>query len=110
MASGSKPVHAMDPLRSGRGTSAKAAAGLDDGVAMDGIGSDLEMQLREADLVICRTGCLSHGAYWRIQDYCRRKGTTCIAIDEGQPIQLLRRADMADDADVGFAPMVGSVP
>lgn len=30
------------------------------------------------DLVICQTGCISHGGYWRAHDQCRRLGTTCL--------------------------------
>lgn len=31
-----------------------------------------------ADLVICQTGCLGHGGYWREQDHCRRTGQPCV--------------------------------
>ena len=30
------------------------------------------------DLVICQTGCVSHGGYWRAHDQCTRLGTTCL--------------------------------
>ncbi len=30
------------------------------------------------DLVICQTGCISHGGYWRADDQCKRLGTTCL--------------------------------
>ena len=30
----------------------------------------LKASLVEEDLVICQTGCLSHGEYWRVQDHC----------------------------------------
>lgn len=33
------------------------------------------------DLVICQTGCLGHGDYWREQDRCRRTGDHCIFSD-----------------------------
>ncbi|MFT3803255.1 MAG: DUF2325 domain-containing protein [Burkholderiaceae bacterium] len=49
---------------------------------------ELEASLRAADLVICQTGCLSHGAYWRVQDHCRRTGKTCVLID--RPDDALR--------------------
>lgn len=35
-----------------------------------------------ADLVICQTGCLSHGDYWRVQDQCRRTGQTCVLVEQ----------------------------
>lgn len=34
-----------------------------------------------ADLVICQTGCLGHGDYWRDQDQCRRTGLGCVLVD-----------------------------
>lgn len=34
-----------------------------------------------ADLVICQTGCLGHGDYWREQDRCRRTGHACVFAD-----------------------------
>ena len=34
-----------------------------------------------ADLVICQTGCLGHGDYWREQDQCRRTGLSCVLVD-----------------------------
>lgn len=33
------------------------------------------------DLVICQTGCLGHGDYWREQDQCRRTGLSCVLVD-----------------------------
>jgi len=35
-----------------------------------------------ANLVICQTGCLSHGDYWRVQDHCRRTGKTCVLVEQ----------------------------
>jgi hypothetical protein len=31
--------------------------------------------------VICQTGCISHSAYWRVKDYCKRNGKRCVFID-----------------------------
>ncbi|MDH4447368.1 MAG: DUF2325 domain-containing protein [Acidovorax sp.] len=42
----------------------------------------LESQLIDADWVICQTGCLSHDAYWRVEDHCRRTGKTCVLVDQ----------------------------
>lgn len=33
--------------------------------------------LAAAERVICQTGCISHGAYWRVKAYCRRHGGPC---------------------------------
>lgn len=62
----------------------------------------LESSLRAADLVICQTGCMSHGAYWRVQDHCRRTGKPCVMVgqEEEQPIRIVRRrAEAMADAD-----------
>ena len=34
--------------------------------------------LLAVDLVICQTGCISHGGYWREHDRCKRLGSTCL--------------------------------
>lgn len=34
-----------------------------------------------ADLVLCQTGCLGHGNFWRVQDQCRRTGKPCTVIE-----------------------------
>lgn len=34
-----------------------------------------------ADVVICRSGCLSHDAYWQVQEYCRRHGKRCVMVE-----------------------------
>ncbi|MDM0012301.1 DUF2325 domain-containing protein [Variovorax sp. J22P168] len=52
----------------------------------------LEADLRDADLVICQTGCISHGAYWLVEDHCRRTGKRCVQIgqaDEPRVFQWL---------------------
>ncbi|MGJ7546681.1 DUF2325 domain-containing protein [Variovorax sp. LT1R16] len=54
----------------------------------------LEASLRAADLVICQTGCMSHGAYWRVQDHCRRTGKPCVLVGQEQPIRIVRRGEV----------------
>ena len=41
----------------------------------------LENSLQAADLVICQTGCISDGAFWRVQDHCKRTGKPCVLLD-----------------------------
>lgn len=36
--------------------------------------------LSAADLVICQSGCISHNAYWRVKEQCKRTGKQCIFI------------------------------
>ena len=50
----------------------------------------LEASLVAADLVICQTGCLSHGAYWRVEDHCKRTGKTCVLVDEPEAVRIMR--------------------
>jgi hypothetical protein len=33
-----------------------------------------------ADLVICQAGCISHNAYWRVKDLCKRTGKACLFV------------------------------
>ena len=41
----------------------------------------LDATLAAADLVICQTGCVSHGAYWRVKDHCKRTGKRCLFVE-----------------------------
>jgi len=51
---------------------------------------ELEASLSAADLVICQTGCLSHGEYWRVQDHCRRTGKTCVLTGRPDALRIVR--------------------
>ncbi|WMD22009.1 DUF2325 domain-containing protein [Achromobacter seleniivolatilans] len=53
-------------------------------------GATLEDSLVEADLVICQTGCVSHGAYWRVKDHCTRTGKQCVLVDKPEALSALR--------------------
>ncbi|MBC7858174.1 MAG: DUF2325 domain-containing protein [Burkholderiaceae bacterium] len=50
----------------------------------------LGSSLAAADLVICQTGCISHSAYWRVKDYCKRTGKRCVFIDNPSISSLAR--------------------
>lgn len=43
--------------------------------------AQLEPQLAAADLVICQTGCISHDAYWRVKDHCKRHHKRCVFVE-----------------------------
>ncbi|SDY39818.1 DUF2325 domain-containing protein [Delftia lacustris] len=58
-----------------------------------------EASLREADLVICQTGCLSHGEYWRVQDHCQRTGKTCVLVEQPDALRIVRIHRGADGGD-----------
>jgi hypothetical protein len=36
--------------------------------------------LAAADVVICQAGCISHNAYWRVKDLCKRTGKLCMFV------------------------------
>ena len=50
----------------------------------------LEASLAAADLVICQTGCISHDAYWRVKDHCKRTGKRCVFVDNPSAASLAR--------------------
>lgn len=50
----------------------------------------LEASLVAADLVICQTGCLSHGAYWRVRDHCKRTGKACVLVERPDALRIVR--------------------
>jgi len=52
--------------------------------------AQLEANLAAADLVICQTGCVSHGAYWRVKDHCKRTGKQCVFVDKPSASSLAR--------------------
>ncbi|OBV38615.1 DUF2325 domain-containing protein [Janthinobacterium psychrotolerans] len=55
----------------------------------------LEASLVAADLVICQTGCVSHDAYWRVHDHCRRTGKQCVLVDQPQTMHFIRKEMLA---------------
>jgi hypothetical protein len=56
----------------------------------------LEASLIAADLVICQTGCLSHGDYWRVQDHCKRTGKACVVTAEPDALRIVHIHAQAD--------------
>jgi hypothetical protein len=50
----------------------------------------LDATLSAADLVICQTGCVSHDAYWRVKEHCKRHGKRCVFIDNPGSASLKR--------------------
>lgn len=52
--------------------------------------NQLESTLAAADLVICQTGCVSHNAYWRVKDHCKRTGKRCVFVDTPSAAGLRR--------------------
>ena len=52
--------------------------------------SKLDATLAAADLVICQTGCISHDAYWRVKDHCKRTGKQCVFVENTGTTSLKR--------------------
>lgn len=50
----------------------------------------LDASLAAADLVICQTGCISHNAYWRVKDFCKRTGKRCVFVENPSTSSLER--------------------
>lgn len=60
----------------------------------------LEAVISAADAVICQTGCISHNAYWRVKEQCKRTGKPCTFV--GNPsvssfLQVLDHLDLPQD-------------
>ena len=58
--------------------------GLEDNVAA------LDATMAAADMVICQTGCISHNAYWRVKDFCKRTGKRCLFVENPSTASLER--------------------
>ncbi len=52
-----------------------------DGGEEDNVGQ-LDATLAAADIVICQAGCVSHDAYWRVKDHCKRTGKPCVFVEQ----------------------------
>ncbi|HSI48487.1 MAG TPA: DUF2325 domain-containing protein [Ideonella sp.] len=74
----------------------------------------LDSTLAAADLVICQTGCISHDAYWRVKDHCKRTGKRCVFVDNPSSAGLrralfsLKAAGGGQDATSLMAPNPGA--
>jgi len=40
--------------------------------------------------VICQAGCISHGAYWRVKEHCKRTGKRCVFVESPSAAGLKR--------------------
>ena len=59
-------------------------------VGLEDSSSQFDASLAAADLVICQTGCISHSAYWRVKDHCKRHGKRCVFVDNPSVSSLAR--------------------
>ena len=51
--------------------------------------------LAAADLVICQAGCISHNAYWRVKEQCKRSGKPCLYMKNSGASGLSRLIDQS---------------
>ena len=58
----------------------------------------LDATLAAADLIICQTGCISHDAYWRVKNHCKRTGKRCLFVEIPSRTGLARALATAHDA------------
>lgn len=61
----------------------------------------LDSVLAAADLVICQTGCISHNAYWRVKDFCKRTGKQCVFVENPSTSSLARSLHQITGDDTG---------
>ena len=67
--------------------------------------SVLDASLAAADLVICQTGCISHNAYWRVKDFCKRTGKQCVYVENSSTSTLERKLQtLSTPAAQGVSP------
>ncbi len=64
--------------------------------------SVLDASLVAADLVICQTGCISHNAYWKVKDFCKRTGKRCVFVENPSASSLVRGLEQISDHDTGL--------
>lgn len=67
----------------------------------------LDQCLSQADVVICQTGCISHNAYWRVKEHCKRTGTPCAFVGNASPNTLRQVLQaLASDGSAQNTPVV----
>lgn len=66
----------------------------------------LDSVLAAADLVICQTGCISHNAYWRVKDFCKRTGKQCVFVENPSTSSLTRTLQQIGARDTAGEPAV----
>lgn len=62
--------------------------------------SILDSSLAAADLVICQTGCISHNAYWKVKDFCKRTGKRCVFVENPSASSLVRGLELITSKDI----------
>ncbi|MDZ7812156.1 MAG: DUF2325 domain-containing protein [Ideonella sp.] len=58
----------------------------------------LDAALAAADLVLCQTACISHDAYWKVKDHCKRTGKRCVFVETPSQTALQKALRVAAEA------------
>lgn len=66
----------------------------------------LDTSLAAADLVICQTACISHNAYWRVKEHCKRTGKQCVFVDNPSSAALSMRLKRIAIRDISLTDAV----
>lgn len=66
----------------------------------------LDASLAAADLVICQTGCISHTAYWRVKDFCKRTGKRCVFVENPSVSSLARGLEKFSEDEATSTEMI----
>ena len=61
---------------------------LEEGIAQ------LDAKLNSADLVICQAGCVSHEAYFRVKEHCKKRGIQCVYVQNPSKSALRKALQM----------------
>ena len=64
-----------------------------DGGQEEGI-AQLDAKLNSADLVICQAGCVSHEAYFRVKEHCKKRGIQCVYVQNPSKSALRKALQM----------------
>lgn len=54
----------------------------------------LEATLASADAVVCQAGCVSHSAYWKLKEFCKRTNKPCIYLKSAGVTSFARGVEM----------------
>jgi hypothetical protein len=57
--------------------------------------TQLGHHLQAADVVICQVACISHNAYWRVKEHCKRTGKPCLFVESSSRSALERALGQA---------------
>lgn len=61
----------------------------------------LEATLASADAVVCQAGCVSHAAYWKLKEYCKRHNKPCVYLKRSGVTSFARGVELlASGAEV----------